>query len=74
MKIDVCLGYDCIEVRFDGFRHLRVSRSKLLGIQSWRNGPKYFCIEFTLEGGVVLCEYDSEEKWKSILDGLDKLL
>lgn len=54
--------------------HLRIKRSKLLGIQSWRHGENNYFIEFTMEGGVITSDYDVEAKWKTILNGLDKIL
>lgn len=72
--ITVELVYDAIVVKFGGSMHLRIKRSKLLGIQSWRHGEKNYFIEFTMEGGVITSDYDVEAKWKTILSGLEKVL
>lgn len=72
--LTVELVYDAIIVRFGGALHLRIKRSKLLGIQSWRHGDKNYFIEFTMEGGVITSDYDVEAKWLAILAGLERIL
>lgn len=68
------LDFDAIKIKFGGVLHFRLVRSKLLSIQAWRQGDKNFSIEYTMVGGAALCEYDDEEKWKTILAGLDDVL
>ena len=65
---------ETIKIYFDGALHLRLNRYKLLGIQSWRESTNSYWIEYTMEGGVVLCGYDKVEKFTSILKQLDELL
>ena len=74
-EISVETAFDAIKVRFGDVLHLHIIRSEFLGMQSWlyREGKKY-CIEFTMKGGVVLCEYDSRDKFETILAALDKVL
>lgn len=66
--------FDSIKIRFGGVLHAHITKSKLLGVQSWRYGPKKFSIEYVMVGGSILTEYDSEQKWKTILHELDKIL
>lgn len=76
MEIKVELYFDVLRVRFGDTTHLHVEVTKLLGFQSWpeRYGNKKFIIQYVLKGGQIICEYDDEAKWKTILDGLDKAL
>lgn len=73
MNIKVTTTYDSIRVYFGETLHLCLSRPRLVGFQSWREDETKFCIEYLLDGGSILCEYDSEEKWMSILSQLEKL-
>lgn len=76
MNITVQMGFNHLKVRFGDTTHLRIDTTKLVGFQSWREGygNRKFVIEFTLIGGQIVCEYDSEAKWKAILAGLDDAL
>lgn len=73
--IKVTVQFDAIRVHINGVLHLQLARSKLLGVQSWvmRESTK-FCIEFTMVGGVIVCDYDDVGKWRSILEQLDRML
>lgn len=72
----VSMSFNALKIQFGGFTHLRIDATKLLGFQSWREGygNKKFVIEYTLAGGQIVCEYDSEDHWKTILKGLDEAL
>lgn len=74
--ISVEMSFNALKVRFGNVTHLRIDATKLIGHQSWREGygNRKFVIEYTLTGGQIICEYDSEEKWKAILSGLDAAL
>jgi hypothetical protein len=67
-EFKVSRAYNAIRVTFGDLLHLHIKRSDLLGIQSWVRQPesKWF-IEFTFVGGSMTADYDSEEKWRSIL-------
>jgi hypothetical protein len=68
------LKFDAIIIRFKGLIHLRIRRSRLLGIRSWRYGPNNYYIEFSMEGGTkIRSDYNSKEKWMSILAGLENV-
>lgn len=76
MKIEVEVSHYNIVVRINGVTHLRLERRHYLGHQSWLDGNdrNKFVIEYTLVGGQITCDYDSREKWVTILDGLDRAL
>ncbi len=77
MNISVEMSFNVLKVRFGDVTHFRIDATKLVGFQSWREGygNSKFVIEYTTDGGAkILCEYDSDEKWKAILAGLDKAL
>ena len=75
MTITVALTFDRIVIYFDDVPHLSLQRDKLLGFQSWKDyGGKRYVIEWTLDGASISTEYDSAEKWASILQQVDALL
>jgi hypothetical protein len=63
-----------IRVYFGDALHIHIRRSVYLGFQSWSDGPHDFSIEFALDGGSLLTEYDNAESWRSILRALDGAL
>lgn len=74
--ITVEMSFNCLKVRFGDVTHLRIDVTKLIGHQSWREGygNRKFVIEYTTTAGQIVCEYDTEEKWREILRGLDLAL
>lgn len=63
-----------IKIYINDTLHLFIRADQLLGIQSWIEGydkQKYY-IEFVMKNGTVSTTYDDIDKWKSILDLLDK--
>ena len=74
MTPTVQTAFDSIRIYFGDLLHLHVQRSKLLGIQSWRNGDKNYSIQYVMVGGTVTTEYDDKEKFEAILKQLDKLI
>lgn len=74
-KIEAAIEFDAVRITINGVTHLRFKRSKLLGMQSWVRQPTgQFFLELTFEGGVILADYDSREKWEAILQQLDSVL
>ena len=75
-KILVEMRYNALRISFGGITHLRLDMTKYVAHHSWRQGygNKKFVIEFTMDGGVICCDYDREDKWKAILKGLDDAL
>ena len=76
MTISVEISFNILKVRFGGLTHLRIDATKLIAYQSWREGygNRKFVIVYTTTTGEILCEYDTEDKWKTILEGLDRTL
>jgi len=73
-EITVDTAYDAIIVKINGIMHLKVQRSRLLGIQSWMFGDQNCTIELTMEKeDKIVAEYDDMEMWKAILAGLEKI-
>lgn len=70
----VSLAFDRVVVKFGDAVHVSFYRSKLLGYQTWKYGDKNYFIEYTLEGGDILCEYDDEQKWRAVIAGLEQVL
>lgn len=75
-SIEVAPEFEAIVVRIGGVLHLWIDRTKLLGVQSWvKVGKRQFYIEFSMEGGAtILADYDTREKWETILSGLQSVL
>lgn len=73
--IEVTPEFEGIAIRINGVLHLWFDQTKLLGITSWiMDGRKQFFIEFAMAGGSITVDYDSREKWETILARLDTLL
>jgi hypothetical protein len=71
----VTLTHYSLKIHFGSVLHLRIPRADLVGVQSWRDGPRHFSIEYHLRGGAsIKTEYDTPEKWTAILAGLDEVL
>lgn len=74
-----------LKIYINDVLHICVKKVELVGIQSWLNpttpeersvgfgGTKYV-IEITTQTNCIKCEYDTKEKWESILKLLDKHL
>jgi hypothetical protein len=74
-QVEVKAEYDALRILFNGVLHVHLIRSKFLGMQSWMRRPEgKYCIEFTMADGTITCDYDSQEKWQAVLDGLAKTL
>lgn len=73
--IEVTPEFEAVAIRIGGVLHLWLDRKKLLGVTSWiMDGRKQFCIEYIMEGGSVTADYDTREKWETILAKLDDVL
>ena len=71
--IRVEMGHYALRIYINDTLHLYIQRSQLGPFQAWRDGPKHFSIEYHLANGQkLLTEYDTPEKWKAILEGLDR--
>ncbi len=56
----------CISI--NGIPHLNFLKRKYLGFQSWYESINDFKIEVYLEGITINLEYNSLEKWKTVLN------
>jgi hypothetical protein len=74
MKYEIVNEYPYTKIFINEFLHLKFVTRKLIGVQSWKETENLFCIELYLEGGNILCEYDEQSKWVSILELLEKEL
>lgn len=63
-----------VKIYISDLLHLSFYKNQLCGIQSWYHGPNFYVIEITLRDGVIVTEYDTREKWESILRELDAVL
>jgi hypothetical protein len=52
----------------DGIPHIKFSKKKFIGVLSWYESKTDFRIEIYLKGATISNEYNSLEKWKSVLD------
>lgn len=62
---------DKLKIHINGALHLSLTTYDLQ-LQSWKKSKTSYWIEFTTKTGVILCEYNSLEKWKTILRLLDE--
>lgn len=58
---DVC-------ILINGIPHLKFLKRKYIGLQSWYESKNDFRIEIYLEGTIINTEYNSLEKWKTVLE------
>lgn len=74
MKYEIVNEYPYTKIFINDFLHLKFVTKKFIGVQSWKETENLFCIEYYLKGGNILCEYDNQSKWVSILELInDKL-
>ncbi len=64
---------DRLKIYMNGILHLRLETDGLQ-VESWKEAKCHFCIDFHTKTGVVHTEYNSEEKWKRILELIDEHL
>jgi len=73
-KIKVEMQHYALRVYVNDILHVSIPRGKI-AVQSWRDGPAHYSIEYQWGADQkTLTEYDSEEKWKAVLEGLDREL
>lgn len=74
-KIEVTAEFEAVVVRIGGVLHIWLDRRKLLGISSWvMTGRRQYFIEFIMDGNTITTDYDSQEKWESILNQVESVL
>lgn len=65
--------YDMARVTINGVTHLRFRATKFLGLQTWVQRGLW-CLEITLEGNVILAEYDDFAKLRAVVEALEGVL
>lgn len=76
MKIVVTSTERELFIKFDGITHFRCDRREVIGLQSWvvnrgRVTPVYSVQIYVRGGADITLEYDSIQKWRAVLAGLD---
>lgn len=51
----------------NGILHLSIKIEELVGVQSYKNEPTKYSIDYYLRTGIIKTEYDREDTWKGIL-------
>lgn len=75
VRIEVTPEFEAIAVRLNGVLHLWIDRTKFLGLSSWIiEGRCQFFIEVVMEGGNITTDYDTREKWETVLAGIQSIL
>lgn len=75
MDIQIDCSFYKIKIYIDKILHLSIRKEDFIGLQSWIEGEgesKEYIIEYVFKTTTIVSEYDSIDKWKSILNLLDK--
>lgn len=64
-------SFDRFRIRFNGIIQMSIKRD-IESFQSWQVDNTYFAIELQTKYTTTLYEYDNIEKWKSIINELEK--
>lgn len=68
-------SYDAVILKFNGITHLRIKRSAYRALQAWIYGENTYCVEVVLaDNASIRTEYDTAEKWKWVIEQLERLL
>lgn len=72
--IKITLKDGQLKIFMGGIVHLVIRQDQLIGIQSWVLGDEHgtYWIEYTLKDREILTAYDEFDKWKTIMELLDK--
>ena len=62
-----------IKIYINNILHLFIA-DRITSLQSWNNENNFFIIEIKTKHNTTLLEYDSQDKWESIINELDKLV
>lgn len=72
MNVKTTLKGDIFTIHIDNLPHLYICEP-ILSFQSWSCQNKFFYIEYITKHQTIKTEYDCFQKWKSILQELDKI-
>lgn len=73
MKITSKIANASVKIYVNDILHIHFLRDKFVGLQSWQFETEgIFCLEITLAGGRIYCDYDRRDMWIGILAELEK--
>lgn len=71
MTVSCIIRFNTIKIYVNEVLHLSFFKTKKVTIESWIEGAGHYIIEINTGDVLLLCEYDSPEKWKAVLEALD---
>lgn len=71
MKIEAETTFNKFRVRINGVIQMSIERN-IDTFQSWITDESYYAIEVQVKGSTALYEYDSREKWESIIKKMEE--
>lgn len=74
LKYSIDTSGDYLRVMINGLVHVCVKQDDMVGFRSWVERKGWYCIEFYTKHQVIKTEYDSFDKWSSILKLLNETL
>ena len=73
MNVEVELKGDYLKIYVDSILHLYLNKP-LVGFQAWNKEDRWWEIEIYTKYSSILLQYDSKDKWETILKAFDKCL
>lgn len=61
-------GATHVDIHINGISHISFLKKKYIGRLAWYESKNDFKLEIYLKGKTILTEYNSLEKWKSVID------
>ncbi len=74
MRVKVETGHYYFKVLIDELPHIVIDASDFKGFHSWRDSDTLCCIEFITKTNKIKVEYDSIDKWRTVLKALNENL
>lgn len=74
MTVTHKIKFNTIKIYVNGVLHLSFFKTKKVTVESWIEGAGHYIIEINTGDVLLLCEYDTMEKWTAVLDALDECL
>ena len=73
MKVKINLIGDIFTIHINDLLHLYICEP-IISIQSYNKQDKFFNIEYQTKNQTIITEYDSKDKWITILKELGKII
>ena len=73
MKVKINLIGDIFTIHVNDLLHLYICEP-IISIQSFSKQDKFFNIEYQTKNQTIITEYDSKDKWITILKELGKII